>query len=92
MSDNGPIRKCVTIIDPYGLHPRPATAFAQLASQYECRVTVWYGEKPANGKNAWDLIMLVALPGSELIVELEGPDAAEALEPLAALLASTMND
>jgi phosphotransferase system HPr (HPr) family protein len=92
MSESGPLRRSVTVTDPYGLHPRPATAFAQLANRYDCRVTVWYGEKPANGKTPWDLIMLVALPGSELVVEVEGPEAEAALEPLATLLATPMND
>lgn len=87
---NGVIRKTVTIKDPMGLHPRPATAFAQLASRYESRVTVWYGDKPANGKNAWELIMLVALPGAELTVEIDGPDAPEACESLCECLATPM--
>lgn len=89
---HSPIRKTVVVVDPNGLHPRPATAFAQLASKYESRVTVWYGEKYANGKNAWDLIMLVALPGAELIVEIDGPDACDACGPLCECLATPMND
>lgn len=92
MTDCGPLRRCITVIDPNGLHPRPATAFATLANRYESRVTVWFGDKPANGKTPWDLIMLVAMPGSELILEVEGPDAHEALEPLAAILAAANDD
>jgi len=88
----GPLRRCVILNDPMGLHPRPATAFAQIASSFESRVTVWYGEKPANGKTAWDLMMLVALPGAELIVEVEGPDAEDAMEPLLQILLIPMTD
>lgn len=89
---NGPIRKSVVLADPFGLHPRPATAFAQKAAEFQSRVTVWSGDRPANGKNAWDLIMLAAQHGSELTLELEGPDAATALDDLLAVLLTPMND
>lgn len=92
MTNAGPLRRSITVTDPNGLHPRPATAFAELANRFECRVTVWHGDKVANGKMPWDVIMLVALPGSELVLEVEGPDAHEALEPLAAILAASLDD
>jgi phosphocarrier protein len=66
---------------------RPAAAFQQLASKYASAVTVSNGSNKANGKNAMELILLVALPGVELTVEVDGPDAAEAIDPLAAVLA-----
>ncbi len=92
MTTSGPIRRSVIIADPMGLHPRPATAFAQLACGFDASVTVWYGEKPANGKTAWELMMLVAVPGAELIVEVEGPDAEAAIDPLVKCLATTIQD
>jgi phosphotransferase system HPr-like phosphotransfer protein len=53
-------------------------------------VTVWNGSVKADGKNLWDLIMLVALPGSELVLEVEGDDkeATTALEELGEILAA----
>lgn len=88
MTGSGPIRKTVVVANPHGLHMRPATAFATLARQFTCRVNVWNGSNKADGKSSLDLILLVALPGAELVLELDGPDATAACDKLAALLAS----
>lgn len=83
-----PVRRTVVIVNPNGLHMRPATTFAQLAASVGCDVTVWLGEKRANGKSLWDLIGLCALRGTELIVEADGPDAEAAIERFVEILAS----
>ncbi len=67
---------------------RPAAAFAELASRYRVDVRVWRGEKDVDGKSLWDLIMLAAGPGDEVIVEVAGQDAYEALPALSELLAA----
>lgn len=87
MGTDGPIRRAVTVGNPFGLHMRPATAFAQAARRYKAAVTVYNGDKKADGKSSLDLILLVALPGAELVLEVEGEDDAEAVGPLADLLA-----
>lgn len=88
MSGNGPIRRTVVVANPHGLHMRPATAFATLARQFASRVCVWNGTNKADGKSSLDLILLVALPGAELVLELDGPDAAIACDKLAEQLGS----
>lgn len=88
MGTNGPIRRTVTVVNPLGLHMRPATVFAQAARAYRSAVTVWHGDRRADGKSSLDLILLVALPGAELVLELEGDDALDAAESLTGLLAA----
>ncbi len=84
---SGPIRITVTMGNPPdGLHMRPATAFAKLARGFRCAVSVRCGEKTADGRSPTDLLMLIALPGTELEVTLEGEDAELAVEPLLAIL------
>lgn len=81
------VRRTVTVANPPdGLHMRPATAFAKLARGFRCSVTVRHGDKVADGRSPTDLLMLIALPGSEVEVVLEGEDADLALEPLVAIL------
>jgi phosphotransferase system HPr (HPr) family protein len=92
MSANGAMRRTVTVANPNGLHMRPATLFALAARKYRAAVTVWNGDKRADGKSSLDLILLVALPGAELVLEVDGDDAAEALGPLADLLGSPGED
>jgi phosphocarrier protein HPr len=83
---------CRTVIvgnAPDGLHMRPAVAFAKLARAFRCTVTVRSGEKVADGRSPHELIMLIALPGTELELALDGDDAAAAIDPLVAILTGT---
>jgi phosphotransferase system HPr (HPr) family protein len=88
MSTAGSLRKAVTIANPNGLHMRPATLFAQKARCYSSSVAVELGDRRADGKSAVDLIMLIAMPGAELVIETAGDDAEHALSELSELLAS----
>ncbi|MBL8865520.1 MAG: HPr family phosphocarrier protein [Gemmataceae bacterium] len=83
-----PVRRTVVVVNPNGLHMRPATTFAQLAAGVTCDITVWLGEKRANGKSLWDLIGLCALRGTELTVEADGPDAETIIGQFVDILAS----
>ncbi|MBA4064008.1 MAG: hypothetical protein C0501_09910 [Isosphaera sp.] len=84
----GPLRKTVRVVNPLGLHWRIAERFSRSAQRYACAVRVWHGESRADGKSPTDLILLVALPGAELVVEVDGADAAAALDALADILAA----
>jgi phosphocarrier protein len=83
------VRRTVMVTDPQGLHLRPLTAFAQRAMQYRCEVTVGKDNQRVNGKSPLELMLLAAPQGSELVLEVSGDDAEEAVEVLAELLAST---
>ncbi len=85
---NGPVRRVIRIVNPYGLHQRVADKFSRTARAFSCTVTVWNGTAKANGKDIMDLIMLIVLPDSEVVLEVDGPDAPKAVDPLAAILAS----
>lgn len=89
MVTKGPIRRSVTVVNPLGLHMRPATAFAQAARAFQSSITVWNGDRRADGKSSLDLILLVALPGAELVLEIDGDDAGTAVDPLCEILASS---
>ena len=73
---------------PMGLHLRPATAFAKLVRGLRCNVTLYHGDKRADGRSAFDLLGLLAPPGTELLLEVEGEDADIAVEPLCEILTS----
>jgi phosphotransferase system HPr (HPr) family protein len=81
------VRRSVVVANPMGLHMRPASAFAQTAQRYAAAVTVWNGQTRADGKSMLELILLVAMPGAELVVEADGEDASAAVERLAEILA-----
>jgi|SRR5579884_67787 len=82
------LRSTVTIQNPQGFHMRPASAFAQLASKYQSSVRVQKQDQVVNGKSPLELMVLGAEQGSQLTLEVSGPDAREALNALLALVAS----
>jgi phosphotransferase system HPr (HPr) family protein len=76
----------MVVINPEGFHMRPATAFAELAKKFVSDVAILKEDKAVNGKSPLSLLSLVALPGTELVLEVSGADAREALEALVKLL------
>jgi phosphocarrier protein len=76
----------VQITNPLGLHQRAADRFCREAKRYSCRVIVINGDRRADGKNIWDLISLLVFPGMEVVLEVEGTDAAAAIDHLTVVL------
>ena len=83
-----PLRATVVVTNPQGFHMRPMAAFAEQAGRFASEVTVCREDVRANGKSILDLMRLAAEQGTELTVEVEGPDAAAALDSLVFLLAA----
>jgi phosphocarrier protein HPr len=84
---NGPpLLQKVVITNPQGFHMRPMAAFAQLASRFDSSVKVSREGQSVNGKSILDLMLLAAAQGTELTLEVAGPDAAAALDALVQLL------
>jgi phosphotransferase system HPr (HPr) family protein len=86
------LQRQVTITNPHGFHMRPAAAFAKLAARYQSTVTVSKDAVRVNGKSLLELFLLVALPGTQVTLEVSGPDARPALDALAAILAAPSPD
>jgi phosphocarrier protein HPr len=82
-----PLRATVTVTNPQGLHMRPASVFAKRANEFSSAVTVIRDEREVNGKSQLDLLMLAAEAGAQLVLEVSGTDAEQALTILAELLA-----
>ena len=86
------LKRTVVITNPHGFHMRPAAEFAKRACGFQSSVALLKDELRINGKSPLELLLLVALPGTELILEVSGPDAPSALEDLAALLGASSLD
>lgn len=82
-----PVRRSATVANPpLGLHLRPANAIAKLVRRAKCALTVTHGDKIADGRSPSELILLFALPGSELVLECNGDGAADVLAAVIAIL------
>lgn len=84
-------QKQVTILNPTGLHARPASDFVVLAKRFSSKIQIraLRGDEPA--VNAKSIVMLLSLgltQGTQAELTAEGEDEARAVEELAALIAS----
>lgn len=86
------LQRRVTITNPQGFHMRPQSAFARSANQFASTVTVAKDQLRANGKSQWELMLLAAEQGTELLLEVAGSDAAAALDALTKILAAPSAD
>ena len=85
--DHSAVRRQVEIVNPLGLHLRPADKFVRLASSFtDTDVQVHYKGQAYNGKSLLELTMLAAELGSLLEIEARGPAAAKAVDALADLV------
>ncbi len=76
----------VRIRNKFGLHARPAAEFVKLASRFDCEVRVRKDELEVNGKSIMGVMMLAAEFDSEIEIQAEGTDSADALRELTALV------
>ncbi|MDZ4675430.1 MAG: HPr family phosphocarrier protein [Gemmatimonadota bacterium] len=81
------IERAVTIVNPLGLHARPAAQFVRIASSFQSHVELEKDGLVINGKSIMGVMMLSAEQGSTLTIRAEGPDAAAAVAQLAKLVA-----
>lgn len=70
------------IIDPVGLHARPATIAVSVASKFKSDVTISYDGQEVNMKSILNIISLGATPGSMITIKTEGEDEEEALKTI----------
>jgi phosphocarrier protein HPr len=80
------------ISNKIGLHLRAAGEFVKVAAQFASEITVFNGDRWANGKSILGLASLAAARGSEIRVQIEGPDEAEARIALERLIDDRFNE
>ncbi|WP_033160944.1 HPr family phosphocarrier protein [[Mycoplasma] collis] len=76
----------VTIIDPLGLHARPASKIAQISSKFSSDIKIINLTKPgtANAKSIMNIMSLGVKTGSQITIEISGDDEQQALDAIKA--------
>ena len=77
----------LTVIDPSGLHARPAARFVQAASRFNSTIVIRHDGREADAKSLIALLGMTIRPSSEIVLAADGPDADDALAALATELA-----
>jgi phosphocarrier protein HPr len=76
----------VSIVNDLGLHARAAAKFVHTAGRFAARIRVGKAGREMDGKSIMGLLLLAAGRGSSITISADGPDEAEALAALCALV------
>jgi phosphocarrier protein HPr len=80
------IKAVLKINNRLGLHARASAKLTKLASSFSSDVHLSRNGRRVNAKSIMGVMMLAAGLGSEIELEVEGPDEAQAAEAIAALV------
>ena len=80
------LRSRVIIPNKRGLHARASAKIVEAAARFQAEIHVFKDGTAVNGRSIMGLMMLAASMGSEVEITTEGPDAAEAMKAVLALV------
>jgi phosphocarrier protein len=89
---DGAIVRELTICNRKGLHARASARFVQTVEKFDADVRVTRCGETVGGTSIMGLMMLAAAPGTHITVEAIGPQAADVVEALAALIDSRFGE
>jgi phosphocarrier protein len=82
----------VEIVNKLGLHARASAKLTQLAAKYQSNVMLSRSGRKVNAKSIMGVMMLAAGKGARVTLETDGPDEAEALDAISALIADCFGE
>lgn len=82
----------VKIVNPQGMHMRPAQLFVNTVGQYKSEVTLLFDGKRINAKSIMHLIAACIRQGSEVEVQCCGEQEEEALQAAVDLIRSGLGE
>ncbi len=80
------IKTQIKIINKLGLHARASAKFVSTAARFQSHIDVTKDSQTVNGKSIMGVMMLAANKGSELTLEIDGPDEEAMNEALIQLI------
>jgi len=80
------------IVNKLGLHARASAKLTQVASRFQSEVHIARNGRRVNAKSIMGVMMLAAGKGSKVTLETSGPDEAEAMTAIAALVADCFGE
>ena len=86
------LSKTLTIVNPSGLHLRPAGVLSQTAMEFKCDVIIESGEKRIVAKSVLNVMAAGIKCGTEINLICDGEDEAEAMETLTKAIESGLGE
>jgi len=81
-------QKLIKVINPLGLHARPAAKIVECAGRFSSDIWLQYNDKEIDAKSIMSVLMLAAPVGAELGLRIEGSDESLARDALEGLFAT----
>lgn len=75
-----------TVSDPVGFHLRAAGRIVKLTKRFDSKVTIRFNGRSANAKSIMGLASLAAEYGSQVEIEVDGPDENDAVTSIVHLI------
>ncbi|WP_342252666.1 phosphocarrier protein HPr [Spiroplasma endosymbiont of Amphibalanus improvisus] len=72
----------VKVIDPVGLHARPAAMIVQTASKFNSEIKILFGKKEGNLKSIMSVMSLGVSKDAEIEIQAEGKDEEDAVKEI----------
>jgi phosphocarrier protein HPr len=80
------LRAIAKITNKRGLHARASAKVVEASARFQSEITIIKDGTRVNGRSIMGLMMLAASLGSEIQVEVKGPDAEAAMTAMLALI------
>ena len=86
------LSKTLTVVNPSGLHLRPAGVLSQTAMKFKCDVLIECGEKRIIAKSVLNVMAAGIKSGTEITLICDGEDEAAAMETISQAIESGLGE
>lgn len=86
------ISKTLTVVNPSGLHLRPAGVLSQTAMRFKCDVIIECGEKRIVAKSVLNVMAAGIKCGTEINLICDGADEEEAMKAMSEAIESGLGE
>lgn len=86
------VEREVKIVNKLGIHARPAAEIVKTSAKFKSAIVIIRDELEVNAKSIMGVMMLAAEKGATVKLRADGPDAEEAVEALAQLIAAKFGE
>ncbi len=82
------IEKKLTVINPEGLHMRPAAIFADAMGLFDCKIQIIFKNSTIDAKSLLSIMAACIKCGSDIIIRFDGSDEEQAAKKACELIQS----
>ena len=86
------ISKNLTVVNPSGLHLRPAGVLSQTAMKFKSDITIIWGEKKIVAKSVLNVMAAGIKCGTEITLVCDGEDEEEAMKTISQAIESGLGE